>query len=87
MVNTDKVFRVNPDLTSGEIAPTFNTLPAAEAHMEGLLTWRAFPQEGLTYPDPFLLLNHHGPQFFTANNSGLPFGPHPTGALRPLRSL
>jgi len=45
--------------------------------MEGLLTWRAFPQRGLVYPDPFLLLNHHGPQEFPTHNDGLPFGPHP----------
>ncbi len=27
--------------------------------------------------DPFLFLNHHGPQTYPANNRGLPFGPHP----------
>src|SRR5690606_16910570 len=27
--------------------------------------------------DPFLFLNHHGPQTYGANNRGLPFGPHP----------
>jgi redox-sensitive bicupin YhaK (pirin superfamily) len=27
--------------------------------------------------DPFLLLNHHGPQIYRPANSGLPFGPHP----------
>jgi redox-sensitive bicupin YhaK (pirin superfamily) len=27
--------------------------------------------------DPFLFLNHHGPQKYSAGNNGLPFGPHP----------
>jgi len=27
--------------------------------------------------DPFLFLNHHGPQTYAPNNRGLPFGPHP----------
>jgi hypothetical protein len=27
--------------------------------------------------DPFLFLNHHGPQVYRPGNSGLPFGPHP----------
>lgn len=27
--------------------------------------------------DPFLFLNHHGPQVYPPNNRGLPFGPHP----------
>ena len=27
--------------------------------------------------DPFLFLNHHGPQTYPPNNGGLPFGPHP----------
>jgi hypothetical protein len=27
--------------------------------------------------DPFLFLNHHGPQVYPQNNQGLPFGPHP----------
>lgn len=35
------------------------------------------PHRDLEMIDPFLLLHHHGPEFFAANNSGLPFGPHP----------
>ncbi|OIN61314.1 nuclease PIN [Arsenicibacter rosenii] len=35
------------------------------------------PVAGIQQIDPFLLLHHHGPQVFPANNSGLPFGPHP----------
>jgi redox-sensitive bicupin YhaK (pirin superfamily) len=27
--------------------------------------------------DPFLFLNHHGPQTYPTRNHGLPFGPHP----------
>lgn len=27
--------------------------------------------------DPFLFLNHHGPQVYPPGNRGLPFGPHP----------
>ncbi|GGG39856.1 quercetin 2,3-dioxygenase [Christiangramia forsetii] len=27
--------------------------------------------------DPFIFLNHHGPQVYGPNNNGLPFGPHP----------
>jgi hypothetical protein len=27
--------------------------------------------------DPFLFLNHHGPQVYPPGNEGLPFGPHP----------
>ncbi|MEZ0391454.1 MAG: pirin family protein [Pseudobdellovibrionaceae bacterium] len=27
--------------------------------------------------DPFLFLNHHGPQVYPSQNQGLPFGPHP----------
>lgn len=45
--------------------------------MEGLSTNRALPNKGLGQIDPFLLLNHHGPQQFPPNNNGLPFGPHP----------
>ena len=42
-----------------------------------LHTWRALPNERLDQIDPFLFLNHHGPQFYLPHNRGLPFGPHP----------
>jgi len=42
-----------------------------------LVTYRAIPTRSIDYLDPFLFLNHHGPQFYPANNNGLPFGPHP----------
>jgi redox-sensitive bicupin YhaK (pirin superfamily) len=52
-------------------------IPALREDIEGLITYRALPLPDLDYIDPFLLLNHHGPQNFEENNSGLPFGPHP----------
>ena len=42
-----------------------------------LVTRQAIPNDGLRQLDPFLLLNHHGPQQYGRGNSGLPFGPHP----------
>jgi redox-sensitive bicupin YhaK (pirin superfamily) len=42
-----------------------------------LITYRAIPTHSVQYLDPFLFLNHHGPQTYLANNNGLPFGPHP----------
>jgi redox-sensitive bicupin YhaK (pirin superfamily) len=35
------------------------------------------PGPGLAQVDPFLFLNHHGPQVYHPGNNGLPFGPHP----------
>lgn len=42
-----------------------------------LVTRRALPTELVQLIDPFLFLNHHGPQNYPANNNGLPFAPHP----------
>ncbi|HQU58531.1 MAG TPA: pirin family protein [Saprospiraceae bacterium] len=42
-----------------------------------LSTWRAMPTRSIGHLDPFLFLNHHGPQKYGPNNNGLPFGPHP----------
>ena len=42
-----------------------------------LTTRRPLPTGGLAQVDPFLFLNHHGPQYYPPNNNGLPFGPHP----------
>ena len=50
---------------------------AVPAHMDGLITYRALPTSSVDHIDPFLFLNHHGPQDFKPNNNGLPFGPHP----------
>lgn len=42
-----------------------------------LITRRPVPGPGLQQVDPFLFLNHHGPQTYRPGNNGLPFGPHP----------
>jgi redox-sensitive bicupin YhaK (pirin superfamily) len=42
-----------------------------------LTTRRPVPGPGLEQIDPFLFLNHHGPQTYRPGNRGLPFGPHP----------
>jgi quercetin 2,3-dioxygenase len=42
-----------------------------------LITRRPVPSRELNNIGAFLFLNHHGPQTYTANNRGLPFGPHP----------
>jgi redox-sensitive bicupin YhaK (pirin superfamily) len=42
-----------------------------------LVTRRPLPGPQLAQLDPFLFLNHHGPQTYPPNNHGLPFGPHP----------
>lgn len=42
-----------------------------------LITFRALPIPGAQNLNPFIFLNHHGPQNFEENNRGLPFGPHP----------
>jgi redox-sensitive bicupin YhaK (pirin superfamily) len=42
-----------------------------------LVTRRPLPGRDLDQLDPFLFLNHHGPQVYPPRNRGLPFGPHP----------
>ncbi|ACG77572.1 pirin-related protein [Phenylobacterium zucineum HLK1] len=42
-----------------------------------LVTRRPLPGPGVDQVDPFLFLNHHGPQVYPPGNRGLPFGPHP----------
>jgi quercetin 2,3-dioxygenase len=54
-----------------------NLHKAIDEPMGDLSTFRALPNSGLEQIDPFLLLNHHGPQYYPPNNNGLPFGPHP----------
>ena len=51
--------------------------PALETPMADLVTFRALPTPSLPALDPFLFLNHHGPQVYPPQNQGLPFGPHP----------
>lgn len=50
---------------------------ASSEPIADLSTYRALPSRTLEHLDPFLFLNHHGPQFYGPNNHGLPFGPHP----------
>ncbi|MBC6991906.1 pirin family protein [Hymenobacter sp. BT491] len=50
---------------------------AVSAPIADLVTYRALPTQSLEHLDPFLFLNHHGPQTYRPNNQGLPFGPHP----------
>lgn len=52
-------------------------VPAQNEPVGGLLTQRAFPTVALPDLNPFLFLNHHGPQTYPPGNAGLPFGPHP----------
>ena len=42
-----------------------------------LVTRRPLPGPEIPQLDPFLFLNHHGPQVYAPGNGGLPFGPHP----------
>jgi redox-sensitive bicupin YhaK (pirin superfamily) len=42
-----------------------------------LVTYSPMPTRSLEMLDPFLFLNHHGPQVYGPDNDGLPFGPHP----------
>ncbi|HEU4851698.1 MAG TPA: pirin family protein [Telluria sp.] len=42
-----------------------------------LTTRRPLPGPQIAQLDPFLFLNHHGPQTYPPGNRGLPFGPHP----------
>ena len=51
--------------------------PALRDDIADLTTRRPLPSHDLPQLDPFLFLNHHGPQTYPAGNGGLPFGPHP----------
>lgn len=42
-----------------------------------LETFSPMPTASVQMIDPFIFLNHHGPQTYPAGNRGLPFGPHP----------
>ncbi|MCR5888251.1 pirin family protein [Hymenobacter sp. J193] len=50
---------------------------AQSAPIADLVTYRALPTRAVEHLDPFLFLNHHGPQVYRPQNQGLPFGPHP----------
>jgi redox-sensitive bicupin YhaK (pirin superfamily) len=51
--------------------------PAVRDDIADLTTFRALPTQHVEMVDPFLFLNHHGPQVYAPHNRGLPFGPHP----------
>ena len=60
---------------------TLKTLLRAHASQRDdigdLVTRRPLPGKDVEQLDPFLFLNHHGPQVYPPANRGLPFGPHP----------
>src|ERR1700744_6198490 len=65
-------------MTAHPAAKTVLALHAAHRDDIGdLITRRPVPGPGLEQVDPFLFLNHHGPQTYGPDNAGLPFGPHP----------
>jgi redox-sensitive bicupin YhaK (pirin superfamily) len=51
--------------------------PAIRDDIGDLITQRPLPNARAEQIDPFLFLNHHGPQQYRPGNRGLPFGPHP----------
>ena len=51
--------------------------PSVRDDIADLVTRRPLPGRGVEQIDPFLFLNHHGPQVYPPRNRGLPFGPHP----------
>lgn len=51
--------------------------PAHRDDIADLVTRRPVPGPDVEQVDPFLFLNHHGPQVYPPHNQGLPFGPHP----------
>jgi redox-sensitive bicupin YhaK (pirin superfamily) len=51
--------------------------PAIRDDIGDLLTQRPLPGPDASQIDPYLFLNHHGPQVYPPGNRGLPFGPHP----------
>ena len=51
--------------------------PSLRDDIGDLVTTRPLPGPEIEQIDPFLFLNHHGPQTYPPNNRGLPFGPHP----------
>ncbi len=51
--------------------------PSRRDDIGDLVTRRPLPGPEIGHLDPFLFLNHHGPQTYPPKNRGLPFGPHP----------
>lgn len=54
-----------------------NLHPSFRDDIGDLTTRRPVPGPRVQQVDPFLFLNHHGPQVYRPGNNGLPFGPHP----------
>lgn len=54
-----------------------NVYKAEYRPIADLITYSPMPTRELSMIDPFLFLNHHGPQKYQPGNDGLPFGPHP----------
>ena len=59
------------------IRPLLRTHKAQRDDIGDLVTRRPVPGPAIQHLDPFLFLNHHGPQIYPPHNRGLPFGPHP----------
>ena len=51
--------------------------PAMRDDIGDLITQRPLPGADTPQIDPYLFLNHHGPQIYPPDSRGLPFGPHP----------
>lgn len=66
-----------PSDTTQSVRHVIAQHPAKRDDIGDLITRRPLPGPQLEQLDPFLFLNHHGPQTYPANNQGLPFGPHP----------
>ena len=60
--------------------------PAMRDDIADLTTRRPVPGAEVEQVDPFLFLNHHGPQVYAPRNRGLPFGPHPHRGFETSRS-
>ena len=59
------------------LRPIRRIINAVRDDIADLTTRRPLPSEAISHLDPFLFLNHHGPQVYPPRNDGLPFGPHP----------
>ena len=70
-------------ISSGQTSKSNNMRTVKRIHkasympIDDLITYNPLPNNTIRQIDPFLFLNHHGPQTYRKNNKGLPFGPHP----------
>ena len=56
---------------------TIKRIQASKYHsIDDLITYSPLPSGNADHIDPFLALNHFGPQEYIPNNNGLPFYPH-----------